>query len=189
MPSISRRDLVLSAVTLGAAATVTRTGAQSSGSATLVAYLSRSGNTRVIAGQISRALDTDLFEIRAAKLYPEDYEEMVAQAERERQTGLEPALAETVANLTAYDTLFLGFPIWGMTAPSVVRSFLSSHDLRGKRLIPFITHGGYGVGSSLDVVARHSPGATLIAGLVMEADQERRTMETVSAWLASVPAG
>lgn len=149
----------------------------------LVAYLTRTGNTRVIAGQISRALGADLFEIETADPYPEDYLEMVAQAERERKTDFEPPLKTLVPDLQAYDTVFLGFPIWGQTAPSVIRSFLRKHDLNGKILIPFVTHGGYGLGSSLEVVAAHAPGARLHDGLTMEADQERRTMETVKAWL------
>jgi len=155
----------------------------------LVAYLTRTGNTRVIAGQISRALGADLFEIETTDAYPEDYLEMVAQAERERErkAGFEPPLKALVPDLQAYDTVFLGFPIWGQTAPSVIRSFLSKHDLNGKSLIPFVTHGGYGLGSSLEVIAAHAPGATLHDGLTMEADQERRTMETVKAWLDDQP--
>lgn len=139
-----------------------------SASETLVAYLTRSGNTRVIAGQISRDLGADLFEIRAFQPYPADYEEMVAQAERERVERYEPPLAELVNDIAAYRTVFLGFPIWGMTAPSVMRSFLSNHDLRGKRIIPFITHGGYGVGNSLDVVRAHAPEAEVLEGFSLE---------------------
>jgi flavodoxin len=150
----------------------------------LVAYLTRSGNTRVIAKQISRSLNADLFEIRTAQPYPEDYFEMVAQAERERASGFEPPLAALVTNIASYETVFLGFPIWGQTAPSVIRSFLSSHDLSGKTIVPFITHGGYGLGSSLEVVAAHAPKAMLAEGLTMQADQERQTVETVTDWLS-----
>ena len=63
----------------------------------LVAFFTRTGNTRVIARQIRRALDADLFEIRPAEAYPEDYEETVAQATRERESGFEPPLADTGA--------------------------------------------------------------------------------------------
>jgi len=186
---ISRRMWLAGAVSLGASVASQAPTAGQQLSATgriLVAYLSRSGNTRVIAGQISRDLKADLFEIRPAAPYPEDYEAMVAQAERERQAGSEPLLAARVPNMAGYDTVFLGFPIWGTTAPSVIRSFLSSHDLAGKTLIPFVTHGGYGLGSSLEVVAAHAPGANLVEGFSLEADQERRTMETVRSWLGAI---
>ena len=158
-----------------------------SGSRALVAYFSRTCNTRVIAGQIRRARDADLFEIRPAEAYPEDYEATVAQARGERDSGYEPPLAATVAGIVAYDTVFLGMPIWGGTVPPVIRSFLSAHDLSGKTLVPFITHGGYGRGQSMQVIRAHAPRSRLLEGLTMEADQERRTLETVTRWLRDVP--
>ncbi|MEC3910388.1 flavodoxin [Sphingobium sp. CR2-8] len=62
-------------------------------------------------------MGADLFEIRPAGPYPEDYEQHVAQATRERDSGFEPSLAATVDNIAAYDTVFLGFPIWGRRHP------------------------------------------------------------------------
>jgi flavodoxin len=164
-----------------------RAQAAGSGSRVLVAYFSRTGNTRVIAGQIRRARDADLFEIRPAEPYPEDYEETVAQARRERDEGYEPPLAATVPDIATYDTVFLGLPIWGGTAPPVIRSFLSAHDLSGKTLVPFVTHGGYGRGQSLQVIRSHAPRSRVSQGFTMEADQERRTLETVTRWLQDVP--
>jgi menaquinone-dependent protoporphyrinogen IX oxidase len=136
---ITRREGLKSALLLGIALNIgvgaDRANAQAaSGSGSvLVAYFTRTGNTQVIARQIRRALDADLFEIQPAELYPEDYEETVAQATRERESGFEPPLAALVANIDRYETVFLGFPIWGMSAPSVIRSFLSGHDSRGRR--------------------------------------------------------
>ena len=151
----------------------------------LVAYFTRSGNTRVIAGQLKRTLDADLFEILPAEPYPEDYQANVDQARRERDAGYEPPLKGEVQNLDAYDTVYLGFPIWGETAPPVMRSFLRRHDLAGKTVRPFITHGGYGLGSSLSVLASHAPSARLLDAFVMEADQERRTITLIAEWLGS----
>ncbi|GFM88864.1 flavodoxin [Pseudomonas cichorii] len=155
-----------------------------SGSRTLVAYFSRSGNTRVVAGLIQRSLHADLFEIRPARPYPEDYLETVEQARQERDSGFEPALESKVQDIADYDTLFLGFPIWGETTPPVVRSFLSAHDLAGKTLVPFTTHGGYGLGNSRSVLESHAPKARIVDGFVMEGEQERKTMERVNEWLS-----
>jgi flavodoxin len=149
----------------------------------LVAYFTRSGNTRVIAGTISRALSARLFEIRPQRPYPEDYEQTVEQARQETDRGFEPPLAARVPDFAAYDTIFLGFPIWGQTAPPVIRSFLRAHNLSGKTLRPFITHGGYGLGNSIAVVTEHAPGARIEPAFVMEADQERRTIDQVTNWL------
>ncbi|WP_419809486.1 flavodoxin [Sphingomonas sp.] len=158
------------------------------GAKTLVAYLTRSGNTRVIAETLHRQLGADLFEIRPARPYPADYEQHVAQAKQERDSGFEPPLAAEVDNIAKYDEIFLGFPIWGETTPPPIRSFLKSHDLSGKTLRPFITHGGYGVGEAPSVLARHGAAAHIERAFVLEADQERRTLNQVRDWLGRVHA-
>ncbi len=188
-PNSGRRAVVaaLAALPLGCSAEDTqgRAVAGPSDARTLVAYFSRSGNTRVIAGLIHRSMPSDLFEIQPATDYPADYLETVATARRERDDGIKPALRARVPDIARYTTVYLGFPIWGETAPPLIRSFLSQHDLGGKTIVPFITHGGYGVGSSLRVLASHAPESRIEEAFVMEADQERRTMETVNAWLAA----
>jgi flavodoxin len=187
--SISRRQTMVQCalLPLGAIAAPLSAAADAkrvTNSRVLVAYFSRSGNTRVIAGQIARSLGAAVFEIQPAQPYPEDYFETVEQARRERDSGFRPVLKGRVANLDDVDVVYLGFPIWGETAPPVIRSFLASHKSAGKTLIPFITHGGYGLGDSLKVVAAHAPGARLAnAALVMQADQERQTIERVKKWL------
>jgi len=153
---------------------------------TLVAYLSRSGNTRVIAGALGRRYHAPLFEIRTAVPYPADYEEAVERARRERDAAAVPGLAERVADIDRYETVFLGFPIWGGALPAPVRTFLTTHDLSGRTLAPFLTHGGYGPGSALETVASLVPRARLVPPFVLEADRERRTLNLVSNWLRDV---
>jgi flavodoxin len=148
----------------------------------LVAYFSRSGNTRVVTGLLQRALKADVFEIRLADPYPEEYPATVEQARQERDSGFEPTLAAHVSDMGTYDTVYLGFPIWGETAPPVIRSFLVTHDLAGKTLIPFVTHGGYGLGNSMSVLASKAPRTKIGRPFVMQADQERRTMNLVNEW-------
>lgn len=183
----TRRTVVaaLASLSLSGAAPARRDAADVhlAGSPVLVAYFSRSGNTRVVAGLIQRAFNGDLFEIRAATPYPAEYLATVEQARQERDRGDEPALEAKVPDLSGYETIYLGFPIWGESTPPIIRSFLSNHDLSGKTLIPFVTHGGYGLGNSRDVIARHAPRARLQQGFLMQADQERQTMERVNEWL------
>ena len=152
----------------------------------LVAYFSRTGNTRVVAGLIQRAHGADVFEIRPATPYPEEYLATVEQARQERDKGVQPPLAALAPDMSKYGTVFLGFPIWGETAPPVIRSFLAAHELAGKVLIPFVTHGGYGLGKSESVLAAFAPQALLRKGFVMEGEQERRTMDRVTDWLKRV---
>ena len=182
MPSPTRRELLTTSLLLPLAASADARAAPGDGR-TLVAWFSRSGNTRVIAGQIARSLQADRFEIQPARPYPDDYFETVEQAHRSVTAAIEPPLAASVERMAGYETLYMGFPIWGMTAPPVIRSFLSGHDLAGKTIVPFVTHGGYGLGDSLEVVARHAPQARLVEGLTMERPQERQTIERVTQWL------
>jgi flavodoxin len=178
--TLTRRSLVTG---LAAVPLLSAGASREGGSQTLVAFFSRSGNTRVIAGTLQRALGATLFEIVPATPYPADYLQTVAQATSERDRGFEPPLESQVVNFDRYTNVWLGFPIWGETAPPVIRSFLHTHDLSGKTVIPFITHGGYGLGGSRAVLESHAPRATWRAAFSMEADQERRTMNTVNDWL------
>ena len=189
-PNAFRRTLTTAPATLplrGNAATSGTVGERRlTGSRTLVAYFSRSGNTRVVAGLIHRSLHTDLFEIRPATPYPEDYLETVEQARQERDSGRERALVAEISNISDYDTVFLGFPIWGETTPPIIRAFLSAHDLSDRVLTPFVTHGGYGLGNSQSVLTSLAPKAQLRPGFVIEADQERRTTNQVNDWLSGI---
>jgi len=150
---------------------------------TLVAFFTRTGNTKLIAGTVRRDIGADLFEIQPAVPYPEDYEATVAQAEREKQANYEPALKELVTQMGAYSTVYLAFPIWGSTVPTVIKSFLSKHDLSGKDLVPLFTHGGYGAGDSRAVLRRMAPQARLREAFVIRMDQEREIMKQVTRWL------
>ena len=78
---------------------------------------------------------------------------------------------------------FWGFPSGAKPRRPVIRTFLAVHDLAGKTIIPFITHGGFGLGNSQAVLASHAPQARLIEGFSMQAPQERQTIERVTQWL------
>lgn len=186
-----RRALLLSSVGGGVAEAARGTPAHATPGTgqVLIAYLSRSGNTRVVAGQIARAQTVDVFEIQTAHPYPEDYRQTVEQAARETEAGFEPPLKAAVVGMERYQMVFLGFPIWGMTAPPPIRSFLRRHDLAGKTIVPFITHGGYGTGRSLSVLAQLAPRTRIADAFVMQSDQERDTLERVTHWLERRPAG
>jgi len=99
----------LVALPLGATASNAQGGEMRQlGSRTLVVYFSRSGNTRVVAGLIHRARGTDLFEIRPASAYPEDYEQTVEQARKQTESGYRPPLEATAPAIAGYDTAATG---------------------------------------------------------------------------------
>lgn len=59
-----------------------------------------------------------------------------------------PEIANQVADMDAYDTVIIGFPIWWGVAPRIIETFLESYDFSGKTILPFVTSGGSGVGRS-----------------------------------------
>ena len=115
----------------------------------LVAYFSASGVTAKIAEELARAEGADLFEIRPEKLYTA---EDLDWRNRESRSTVEmadpdcrPPVAGKVADMSQYDVVFVGFPIWWGREPSVVDTFLDGYDFTGKKLIPFCTSGGSGI--------------------------------------------
>ena len=163
-------------------------GPSSTGSTTArsaVVFLSRSGNTRVVAGQLQRAFKADSFELKMATPWPDEYEAMVAWASRLKDAGSLPPLANTVPDLKSYDTLFLGSPIWDSSLPTPIRTFLSQHDLAEKRIVPFFTYGCCGAGDAAATIAALAPRAKVAKPFTLKCDQERDTMNSVNAWLHS----
>jgi flavodoxin len=185
---INRRDALASGMLalIASQAANSRSHAQGTNGKRLVAFLSRSGNTRVLADALAREFEADLFEIRPRDPWPEDYEEMVDWATRIRESDMNLPLAESLASLSNYQTVFLGFPIWGMAMPSVMTSFLKQHDFSGKTIAPFITHGGYGVGSAIKTIRALLPQSGIRAPFILECDQERATLNQLRSWLAGL---
>ena len=99
------------------------------GGRALVAVFSYSGTTLTVAERIAEATGADLFRIETTDAWPDDYDAMTAQVQREQDEGYLPPLAAAVQDWDAYDTVYLGHPIWWGQLPHVVRSFLAQHDL------------------------------------------------------------
>lgn len=185
---LTRRQTLSAAIAALAAASVAARAAQAQGrdNGRLVVYLSRSGNTRVLAGALSRQFEAGLFELRPATPWPADYDQMVAWATDLREQDADVPLAEDV-DLGRYGTVFLGFPIWGGAMPGVMSSFLRRYDLSGKTIVPFITHGGYGEGSAMQTLGELASGAEILPPFVLECDQERNTLRQLDAWSQGLP--
>ena len=79
-------------------------------------------------------------------------------------TAFRPAIANRVENMDAYHTIFLGFPIWWYVAPTIINTFLEQYDLTGKKIIPFATSGGSGMGQTNSRLKNSCKGAELFEG-------------------------
>ena len=128
---------------------------------TLILYLSRTNNTKAVAEMIQKEVGGDLVAMELENPYPKDYDAIVKQVAEENANGFLPPL-KTKVNLAHYDTIFFGFPTWGMQLPPPMKSFLKEYDLTGKTIIPFNTNAGYGLGSSLKTIRELCPNSTIM---------------------------
>jgi flavodoxin len=152
----------------------------------LIAYFSRSGNTREIANQIHANVGGDMFEIKAVDSYPADYNATTEQAKRELETNYRPKLTATVQNMASYDVIFLGYPNWWGTMPMAVFTFLEGHNFSGKTIIPFSTHEGSRFGRSVSDLRQLCPQATLLDGFAIRGSSAKSAQNDVATWLHQI---
>ena len=118
----------------------------------LVAVFSASGATKRVGQEIARISGGDFFEIVPEEKYTNadlNYMNSRSRSSVEmNDPSARPAIADRVSDMGSYDTLIIGFPIWWGVAPRIIETFLESYDLSGKKIIPFCTSGGSGVGRS-----------------------------------------
>ncbi|WP_086477853.1 MULTISPECIES: flavodoxin family protein [Arenibacter] len=138
----------------------------------LIVYHSRTNNTKAVAEMIQEEVGGDLVALVLENPYPEDYHAIVKQVAEENEIGFIPPL-KTKVDMARYDTVFLGFPTWGMQLPPPIKSFLNQYDLSDKTIIPFNTNAGYGVGSSFRTVKKLCPNSTVLEGFSIKGGVER----------------
>lgn len=118
----------------------------------LVAVFSASGVTKRVGEKISEIAGGDFFEITPKELYTSDDLNWMNKQSRSsvemNDPSSRPEIANQVADMDAYDTVIIGFPIWWGVAPRIIETFLESYDFSGKTILPFVTSGGSGVGRS-----------------------------------------
>lgn len=139
----------------------------------LIVYLSRTQNTKAVADMIQRYTRGDLVSIELVKPYPSNYRKTVEQVSQENESNYLPELKTHIENIEQYDTVFIGFPTWGMQLPPPMKSFLSSYSLSDKTVIPFNTNAGYGVGSSFEQVIQLCKGCNVRQGISLVGGVER----------------
>ena len=142
-------------------------------SRTLVAYFSASGTTKRAAERLARSIGSDLYEIRPAVAYTQadlNWMDKKSRSSLEmKDPACRPALADRDAAVEQYDRIFLGFPIWWYTAPSIIHTFLESYDFSGKTIILFATSGGSGFGKTAVDLASSCPKAVIKEGRILNA--------------------
>lgn len=145
------------------------------------------GNTAIMVDYIQEYADVDVFEIVPEVAYPSNYMECVNYVnDVEIPQNLRPAYKNDIENLTDYDNIFVGGPIWCGQPPFIFRTFFEKHpELADKTIIPFGTHGGSGVSSYARVIKEYYPNANVLESLGISGSSIRNASAktTVENWL------
>ena len=141
------------------------TASAADGGKILIAYFSRAdentggvgyiekGNTKILAEMIAERTHGDLFEIKTVKQYPKEYRPATEAAKQEKEENVRPEIVGELPDLSKYDVVFLGYPIWWSDIPMPVYTFLDRENFAGKIILPFCTHEGSGLSDTQRSIA------------------------------------
>ena len=153
---------------------------------TLVAYFSATGTTEAVAERLASVTGGDLWEIEPAEPYTSadlDWTNDNSRSSVEmRDLSSRPAIKQTCGAIASYDTVYIGFPIWWYTAPTIINTFVESHDLTGKTLIIFATSGGSSIDRSLRDLRASYPKLNWKTGKLLN----RATETSIRQWVNSL---
>ena len=145
------------------------------------------GNTKIVADYISEITGAEQFEIATHKYDGMAYNPLIKLAQEEAEKGELPEYEGDV-DLSQYDTVFIGGPVWWGTYPQVMFTFFKKHkdDMKGKTVIPFTTHEGSGLANCVDDVKKAFPGANVMKGFSIYGHEVRTERAKVEKWLKGV---
>lgn len=170
---------------------------------TLIAYFSRAdenyfagalryvtvGNTETAARLLSQITGGGLFRLDPVVPYARDYNTCIAQAQEDQRRDARPELIAYPEDIRDYDVIYLGYPNYWGTMPMPVFTFLERFDFAGKRILPFCTHEGSGLGRSEGDIRRLCPGAQIGPGLALLGSRVGEAGPALQAWVSqSAPA-
>ena len=154
---------------------------------TLVAYFSASGVTKRTAQALAQAAGADLYEIKPEVPYTKadlNWMDKKSRSTLEMQDkSSRPAIIKGDVDVSGYDTILVGFPIWWYIAPTIINTFLESYDFSGKKIVLFATSGGSGFGKAVENLKPSAPGAEIREGKLLNG---RQTPESLKAFVESL---
>lgn len=146
------------------------------GKKVLVAYFSATGNTVQVAQNLAQGIGADLFEIKPEQAYTKadlDWHDKQSRSSVEMaDKSSRPKMANQLKDAASYDIIYLGFPIWWYTAPTIVNTFLESGDFSGKTIVLFATSGGSRLGNTKSDLQKSAPKATFIDGEIFSRNED-----------------
>lgn len=147
----------------------------------LVAFFSASGVTAKTAQKLAQAVDADIFEIKPEQAYTSadlNWTDKNSRSSVEmNDPSCRPAIKDRFPNMEQYKVVFVGFPIWWYVAPKIINTFLESYDFTDKKIIPFATSGGSGMGKTNAELEPSCPGAVLMPGGKLDSSVSKQDLK------------
>lgn len=155
------------------------------GSKTLVCYFSATGTTAEAARRIAGLIGADLYEITPKERYTDadlDWRDSLSRSSVEmHKRELRPAIVDSLPDMAQYDKVFIGYPNWWNTHPTIINTFIEANDFSGKTIVPFMTSGGSDIVNSEKELREQYPSLKFAKGLLMNSVSDEQIKEWVSA--------
>jgi flavodoxin len=190
-----RRLLSIIAIVTAVATTLMAAGKKTSAEApsaaskksVLVAYFSATGTTKAAAAKVAKATGAELFEIKPVKAYSAadlDWTVKTSRCCRENDNPKSrPPFKKSKASLDGYDLIFLGFPNWWNGAPRIINTFMDTYQLKGKRVVMFMTSGGSGIENAEKVFKAAYPKVKWQKGKLLNGMSEKKISDWAKGYL------
>ncbi len=143
------------------------------------------GNTEVLAGMIADRIGCDTYKIEAADPYPDAYDPTAARNVEAQQDDARPAIANPLPDVTGYDIVLLGSPVWNMRAPMIMSTFIESVDLTGRTVLPFVTYAVSGMSGIDDDYRQGLPDSKVRDGLAVQGETVTEAASDLDDWLTT----
>lgn len=148
----------------------------------IVCYFSATGTTEAVAKRIAQIAGADIHEIAPETRYTAedlDWTDSLSRSYVEMHNRtMRPALKDSVTDLSAYNVVYIGYPNWWNTHPTIINTFIEANDLKGKTIVPFMTSGGSNIINSEKELKEQYPGLTFGEGMLMNG----RTDSEIKEW-------
>lgn len=146
----------------------------------LIVYFSYTGNTKMIANRIQEKLNCDILEIKTVVPYSEDYDTVVNDEQNSESSNHLPEIQKINVDLSKYDEIILGTPVWWYRPVPAIRTFLTQNDLSGKIIKPYATNAGW-LGRTFTEIKKLCPNSKIEEGMNIVYDAgDYRTRELIT---------
>lgn len=153
----------------------------------LILYFSVFGSTKAFAEMVHQKVGGDLIELEPVRPYETDYKQLLAFSKKEIDDGVLTPFKELNIDISEYDNIFVGYPMWWYTYPPILKLFFKKYGMTGKTIIPFNTHEGSGTGGTYAMIRKDVPEAKVLEGLAIRGGAMGESQRAkINDWLKSI---